>query len=188
MAFNLESNISSYKSHSSSSIFKRDHVTRVLYFSGCELQLIFFNIHLSNIHTTFESYTYKLTKISRRPLQGRLGLGDLIIFKWQNIYHFQWWWYLAISQSRISFFPLLLQNDYSLFGITTAGSKQNLFCVSDKQCIIKELWTVDFQLWLKFRSARWTDSDIINKLSMTNKGPFSARYSMKISSKPDDLN
>lgn len=26
-----------------------------------------------------------------------------------------------------------------LFGITTAGSKQNLFCVSDKQCIIKEL-------------------------------------------------
>lgn len=115
MAFNLESNISSYKSHSSSSIFKRDHVTRVLYFSGCELQLIFFNIHLSNIHTTFESYTYKLTKISRRPLQGRLGLGDLIIFKWQNIYHFQWWWYLAISQSRISFFPLLLQNDYSFF-------------------------------------------------------------------------
>ena len=75
-----------------------------------------------------------------------------------------------------------------LFGITTAGSKQNLFCVSDKQCIIKELWTVDFQLWLKFRSARWTDSDIINKLSMTNKGPFSARYSLKISSKPDDLN
>lgn len=79
------------------------------------------DVHHSKIHTAYMLYIYKLRWFYVCLCMCGLVYGNLIIFKWQNSYHFHCWWSWAISE-----YFSVMHKDYSnsCLAINATGNKQ----------------------------------------------------------------